>query len=134
FAGSDDHHARGDADADLQPSSLRDAQPRDGVHDVQGGTNGAFGLAFVREREAEKGYDAVAQCSENIAFVAIDTGRAGFFVGANDDLKRLRIVLVGELGESNQVTEQHCQLPAFAARRPDLSAEVRQFLESAFLV
>src|SRR5262245_207615 len=134
FAGSDDHHARGDADADLQPSRALEPQPSHRVHDVEPGTDGPFRLAFVRERKSEKSDDAVAQRSEDVAFVTINAGRAGVQIGADDDLKRFRIVLVGELGKSNEVAEQHRQLATFADRLTEMTTEVRQTLERLLVV
>jgi hypothetical protein len=59
LAARDHHHARGDADANLQSSRARYAQSRHGVYDIEPGADGAFGLRFVRERKSEKGYDSV---------------------------------------------------------------------------
>ena len=71
----------------------------------------------MRQGKAEESDDAIAQRREDIALVTIDAGRAGLLVGANDDLQRFGVELVGELGESDHVAEQHRQLTALADRR-----------------
>ena len=68
------------------------------------------------QRVAEEGDDPVSQGGEHIAVVAIDAGRAGVLVGADDDLERLRIESVRELGEADHVAEQHGQLAPLADR------------------
>ena len=54
FAGGDDHHARGDADANLQPSGARDMQSRDGLDDIQPGADRAFGLGLRAPGESRR--------------------------------------------------------------------------------
>ena len=132
LAGGDNHHARGDADANLQPSGALDMQSRHGLDDIQPGADGAFSLGFVRQRKSEESDDAIAQRGKNIALVTIDAGRAGLLIGANDDLQRFGVELVGELGESDHVAEQHRELTALADRRLDMTPATADCAFSSF--
>ena len=77
------------------------------VDDIQPGPDRAFGLRLVRQRKAEEGDDAIAEYPENITFIPIDTGLAGFLVAAKHDLHGFGIELVGEFGEAHHVAEKH---------------------------
>ena len=95
----------------------------DSFDDVEPGPDRAFGFALVRQRKAEERDDAVAERREDITLVAIDAGRTGVFIGANDDLQPLGIELVGELGEADHVAEHHRQVTSFADRNADHGVE-----------
>src|SRR6476619_7529905 len=100
-------------------------QLREGVDDVQPGTDRAFGLGLMRQGKAEEGDDAIAEYPEDISFVAIDAGLAGFLVAAKHDLHGFGIELVRELGEAHHVAEQHRQMAPFARRRITLMGSPR---------
>ena len=129
LAGSDHHHAGGDPDANLQPSGVADLQRRHRLDDVETGANGAFRLAFMGERVAEKGDDSISQGGEHVAVVAIDAGRAGVLVGSDDALQSFRIEPVRELGEADHVAEENGQLAPFASRSADDGGGRRRFFE-----
>ena len=132
LAGRDHHHAGGDPDADLQPPDVANLKSGQDVDDVQPGANGPFRLPFMGKRVAEEGDDPVSQRREHIAVVAIDAGRAGVLVGADDDLKRLGIEPVRELGEADHVAEQHGATGASRRReRRRTRAETRAFRAAA---
>ena len=96
-------------------------QSRDRVNYIQSCADSAFGFGFVGEREAEESDDAIAEYPEDISVVAVDASLAGLLVCAKDDLHCFGVELVGELGESYHVAEQHSQLTPFAGRcaRPE---------------
>ena len=59
--------------------------------DLQPRMNGALGLAFMRQRIAEEGDDAVAQALEHVSFVTGNAHRAGILVAADDPLQHFGI-------------------------------------------
>ncbi len=111
--GDDDESGR-DADAHLQMTCLRNIELRQGVDDLQPRANGALGLAFVRQRIAEEGDDAITQALEHVALVAGYAHRAGILVAADDVSQYFGINARGQLGEPHHVAEQHGELTALA--------------------
>ena len=93
------------------------------------GADGPFRFAFMGQRVAEEGDDPVSQGREHVTVVAIDAGCAGVLVGADDDLERLRIEPVRELGEADHVAKQHGQLTPLADRSAGDGGRRRRLFE-----
>jgi hypothetical protein len=106
----------GDADAHREPSGIGHIELRQRLDSLQPRTNRSLGLAFVRQRVAEEGDDAIAKPLEEITFEAGHARRAGILVTAHDVLQHFGIEPRGEVRIAHHVAEQHGELAAFGRR------------------
>jgi hypothetical protein len=101
-------------DAHAQTPIQSDVEAGKRLHDRECGTDGALRLAFVRQRVAEIGDDAVPLDLRDKAFEALYAGDAGFMVAGENRPIFLRVVAVRQSGRADQIAKQHGDLAALA--------------------
>jgi hypothetical protein len=93
-------------------------QSRDLFDQGQPSAHGPLGIVFVRLRPAEIGEHAIAQILGDVTFEPLGHGGGAALVRAYDAAQVLGVEPRRQLGRTDQVTEQHGQLPSLGLNRP----------------
>ncbi len=95
-----------DADAQPQRSAAEGGQARGPVADPEGGSDGPFGIVFVRLRDAEHADDGVADELLDDAAVRLDLATRDREVAGQHPVDVLGIRRLGRRGEADEIAEQ----------------------------
>ena len=91
------------------------------LDDVEGCTDGALGLVFMRDGISEEGDNAVTKALEHVAVIAHHASRTKILIAAHHIGQDLGIEFGGELGITDDIAEQNRELAAllfFRLRAP----------------
>jgi hypothetical protein len=117
------HHARVNAGVQrkrsFQLNGKRFVVLLHGLHHVQRGAKGEFGIIFVRNGRAENGHDAIANKFVDMAFVASDNLGQVAHAAVHETGDYFRIQLFAHGGEAADVGEQHRDIAALGILRID---------------